>query len=192
MSHFLFVSLAGMILIGGTLLAQEPAKKAAPPVVVMTTNMGTMEITLNPAKAPITVRNFLSYVNEGFYDSTLFHRVIAGFMIQGGGYVLGFAEKTPKSPIKNEAANGLLNKRGAIAMGLRPLQINSATSQFFINLVDNPHLDHKDNTPEGYGYAVFGAVTKGMDVADKIAAIPTGAQDVPLQPVIILSAKVKK
>jgi cyclophilin family peptidyl-prolyl cis-trans isomerase len=185
------LALAALALSAAVLAAQEAPKKTAPPVVVMETNMGTMEITLNPDKAPITVRNFLSYVNEGFYDKTIFHRVIIGFMIQGGGFTRNMSEKKTKPTIKNEAANGLKNTRGTIAMA-RTDDINSATAQFFINHKDNPFLDHKDNTPNGFGYAVFGEVTKGIEVVDKIAAVKTGAEDVPVKPVIILSVKLKK
>lgn len=188
---FIF-AFAGLVSFATVPAAQEAPKKTAPPVVVMETNMGTMEITLNPDKAPLTVRNFLSYVNEGFYDKTIFHRVIYGFMIQGGGFTRGMSEKKAKPPIKNEAANGLSNKRGTIAMGLLPDEINSATAQFFINHKDNVFLDHKDNTQKGFGYAVFGEVTKGVEVVDKIAAVKTGAEDVPVKPVVILSVKIKK
>lgn len=194
MTRILAFILAAMSLMWFSAAAQESGAKKADsthPVVVMETNIGTMEITLDAEKAPITVRNFLSYAREGFYDSTIFHRVISGFMIQGGGYALGMAEKATKAPIKNEAANGLLNKRGTIAMARRS-EINSATSQFFINHADNPSLDHKDDTPRGFGYAVFGEVNKGIEVVDKIAAIPTGTQDVPMKPVVILFVKIKK
>ena len=190
MMRILFLVFAAVTATCISSFAQESGTKK-PPVVVMETNMGVMEITLNPEKAPVTVRNFLSYAKEGFYDSTLFHRVMSGFMIQGGGHVLGMAEKATKPPIKNEATNGLLNKRGTIAMARRN-EINSATSQFFINHVDNPSLDHKDDTPMGFGYAVFGEVTKGIEVVDRIAEVPTGTQDVPVQPVVILSVKMKK
>ncbi len=161
------------------------------PVVVMETNQGTIEITLDAEKAPASVRNFLSYVNEAYYDSTIFHRVISGFMIQGGGYTLNMASKKTKPPVRNEADNGLKNKRGTVAMA-RTNIVDSATSQFFINHADNAFLDHRDKTQQGYGYAVFGQVTSGMDVVDKIAAIPTGAQDVPMRPAVILSIRLKK
>jgi cyclophilin family peptidyl-prolyl cis-trans isomerase len=192
MSHVLVLSLASALFLCTALSAQENTAKppATKPVVVMTTSMGTMEITLDPAKAPETVKNFLSYVAEGFYDSTIFHRVISGFMIQGGGMTATMAQKPTHNPIKNEAANGLLNKRGTIAMA-RTQIVNSATSQFFINHADNAFLDHKDNTLQGFGYAVFGEVTKGMDVIDTIAKIPTGPGDVPRRPVVILSVKVR-
>ncbi len=164
-------------------------------VVVMKTNMGTIEIELFSDKAPQTVSNFLSYVTESFYDSTLFHRVIKGFMIQGGGITSSFQRKQTKPPIKNEATNGLTNKRGTVAMA-RTQVIDSATSQFFINLVNNDLLDHKDDTPKGYGYCVFGSVVKGLDVVDKIASVNVqqGAisEAVPLNPVIIESIRVKE
>jgi len=161
------------------------------PVVIIKTNFGPIILRLDGERAPVTVKNFLSYAGEGFYDSTLFHRVIKNFMIQGGGFTVRFSQKPTKLPIENEAANGLQNKRGTIAMA-RTNDINSATSQFFINVVDNTQLDHKDMTPRGYGYAVFGEVIMGMEVADAIAATPTGTQDVPASPVIIETIMVNK
>ncbi len=197
MKHLIPIA-AALIMAAAPLTAQDNKveKTAAKPVVVMETSMGTMEITLNPERAPISCRNFLAYVKESFYDSTIFHRVISGFMIQGGGYTLGaggqgLAEKATKPPIKNEAGNGLKNTRGTIAMA-RTGVINSATCQFFINHADNAFLDHKDTTPQGFGYAVFGEVTSGLDVVDKIAAVQTGAQDVPVKPVVILKVTLKK
>ena len=158
------------------------------PVVIMETNMGTIEMVLDAEKAPISVENFLSYVEEGFYEGTVFHRVIARFMIQGGGFDTHMKQKQSKAPIKNEFGNGLTNKRGSIAMA-RTSDLNSATSQFYINLLDNFHLDKMK-------YAVFGEVTNGMDVVDKIAGIETldmgGAfVNYPREPVIIESVKVK-
>ena len=165
------------------------------PIVFIKTNMGIIELTLDTEKAPITVKNFLSYVEESFYDSTIFHRVIPGFMIQGGGFTTNLSRKATKSPIKNEAANGLLNKRGTITMA-RTNIIDSATCQFFINLVDNDFLNHKDNTQRGFGYAVFGKVTGGMDVVDKIASVKTSNrgsyQNVPVQDIVIESISVLK
>lgn len=160
------------------------------PVIIMKTNMGTIEIMLDAEKAPVTVKNFLSYVNEAYYDSTIFHRVIPNFMVQGGGYMTDMTAKPTRPPIKNEAANGLSNKRGTIAMA-RTQKVDSATSQFFINHKDNDYLDHKDNTPDRYGYAVFGMVTKGMDVVDSIATVKT-MRDVPVNPVVIESVRVKE
>jgi cyclophilin family peptidyl-prolyl cis-trans isomerase len=193
MSHVFVLSLASALFLCAAVTAQENTAKppATKPVVVMTTSMGTMEITLEPAKAPESVKNFLSYVAEGFYDSTIFHRVISGFMIQGGGMTVTMAHKPTRDPIKNEAANGLSNKRGTIAMATSPNAINSGTCQFFINHVDNAALDHKDNTLQGFGYAVFGQVTKGLDVVDAIAKVPTGPGDVPRKPVVIVSVKLK-
>jgi cyclophilin family peptidyl-prolyl cis-trans isomerase len=193
MKHLFPIAAAAFLMVAAPLTAQDNKveKTAAKPVVVMETNMGTMEITLNPERAPISCRNFLAYVKESFYDSTIFHRVISGFMIQGGGFVLGMDQKTTKPPIKNEAGNGLKNTRGTIAMA-RTSVINSATCQFFINHVDNAALDHKDDTPQGFGYAVFGEVTKGMEVVDAIAAVQTGAQDVPKKPVVILKVTLKE
>ena len=165
------------------------------PFVFIKTNMGIIELTLDTEKAPITVKNFLSYVEESFYDSTIFHRIIPGFMIQGGGFTTNLSKKATKSPIKNEATNGLLNKRGTITMA-RTNIIDSATCQFFINLVDNDFLNHKDNTQRGFGYAVFGKVTNGMDVVDKIASVKTSNrgsyQNVPVQDIVIESMSVLK
>ncbi|MFC1693158.1 peptidylprolyl isomerase [Candidatus Latescibacterota bacterium] len=164
-------------------------------VIIMETSMGTLEITLDNEKAPVTVKNFLSYVNDGFYDNTIFHRVIPGFMIQGGGFNANFSEKNTNPSIQNEATNGLLNKRGTIAMA-RTDVINSATSQFFINLKDNDFLNHQNTSARGYGYAVFGEVTSGMDVVDKIAAVETKpssvSEAVPLETILIKSVRVKE
>ena len=166
------------------------------PVVIMKTNMGTIEITLDAEKAPITVKNFLSYVNDGFYDGTIFHRIIPNFMIQGGGHTVNLAEKPKKAPITNEATNKVLNLRGTLAMA-RTSVINSATCQFFINLKDNDFLNHKNRSAKLFGYTVFGEVTKGMDVVDKIAGVKTqqksgGFANLPVQAVVIESMKVKK
>lgn len=162
------------------------------PQVLMKTTKGDLKIELYADKAPISVKNFLSYVDEKFYDGTIFHRVIKGFMIQGGGLAADFREKPSKSPIKNEATNGLKNKRGTIVMA-RTNVIDSATSQFFINHVNNPFLDHRDNTPAGFGYAVFGKVIKGIDVVDAIANVKTGARggsrDVPRETITIISIR---
>lgn len=142
-------------------------------IVVLETNMGTIEIALFQDKAPLTVTNFLQYVDDGFYDGTIFHRVIKDFIIQGGGFTPDFSLKKTKEGIKNEAKNKLKNKRGRIAMARTGI-IDSATSQFFINLKDNSMLDYKDDSVTGYGYAVFGQVIKGMDIVDLIGAIATG------------------
>lgn len=167
------------------------AALAANPQVEMKTNQGTIVIELNPDKAPKTVDNFLGYVKSGFYNGTIFHRVIRGFMIQGGGFDAGMKEKPTREPIVNEGRNGLKNLAGSIAMARRN-DPNSATAQFFINHVDNAMLDYPK--PDGAGYAVFGQVVKGMDVVEKIAQTPTRNagffQDVPATPVVIESVKV--
>lgn len=156
--------------------------------VVMTTSHGDITIELDTDKAPITVENFLAYVDEGFFDGTIFHRVIPGFMVQGGGMTEDMIQKKGRSPIKNEADNGLKNLRGTLAMA-RTADINSATSQFFINLQDNAFLDHGSRD---FGYAVFGRVIEGMDVVDSIAAVQTGNrgmhQNVPMEPVTIVKS----
>ena len=158
------------------------------PMVLMETSSGDILIELFEDKAPVTVANFLRYVDEEFYSNTIFHRVIKGFMIQGGGLGVRMDEKPVHDPITNEAGNGLSNKRGTIAMA-RTSDPNSAAAQFFINLVDNDELDHTDDTPEGYGYCVFGSVEDGMDVVDKIAKLkvkPQGEHEaVPVDMVVI-------
>lgn len=164
---------------------------AANPRVLIKTSAGDITVELEPGKAPATVKNFLAYVDDGHYAGTQFHRVIGGFMIQGGGYTADFTEKSTRAPIPNEADNGLKNDRGTIAMA-RTSDPNSATAQFFINHADNAFLNHKAKTPQGWGYAVFGHVVSGMDVVDKIAASPTGANakgmtDVPKTPILIES-----
>ena len=152
------------------------------------TNKGVIEIELDAEKAPATVENFINYVKEGFYDGTIFHRVIDGFMIQGGGMEPGMNEKQTKAPVKNEADNGLKNERGTIAMA-RTSDPQSATAQFFINLADNAFLNHQSPSMEGWGYCVFGKVSNGMDVVDDIKDIATtsrdGHQDVPAEDIII-------
>ena len=164
--------------------------EAANPQVLMKTSKGDITIELFQDKAPISVKNFLAYADEKFYDGTIFHRVIKGFMIQGGGLTADMHEKSSKPPIKNEAANGLKNKRGTLAMARTP-EVDSATCQFFINLVDNAFLNHESNDPERFGYTVFGKVIAGMDVVDAIAGVPTGTrgghQDVPREAITILS-----
>lgn len=183
---------AATVFLAGTVLAQAPA---ANPKVLIKTSEGDITLELFPAKAPITVKNILDYVEAKFYDGLIFHRVIPNFMIQCGGLDAEMRQKTGNDPIKNEAGNGLKNVRGSVAMA-RTGVVDSATSQFFINLKDNAFLNHKDNTAEGFGYCVFGKVVAGMDVVDKIAKVPTvskrGHQDVPLAPVTILSATVVK
>ncbi|MGE4487058.1 MAG: peptidylprolyl isomerase [Synergistaceae bacterium] len=158
------------------------------PVVLMETSMGNIKIELNQGKAPISVQNFLDYVDAGFYEGTIFHRIIDNFMIQGGGMTPDMKEKKNRAPIKNEADNGLTNTRGSIAMA-RTQVVDSATSQFFINLVDNTFLNHQSKTPSGYGYAVFGQVIEGMEVVDAMRKVKTGNkgfhQDVPVEAVTI-------
>ena len=160
----------------------------ANPKVLMETSKGDITIELYEKEAPKTVKNFLSYVSEGFFNNLIFHRVKKNFMIQGGGFDTEMRQKDPKAPIKNEARKGLGNKRGTLAMA-RTNVINSATAQFFINLKDNDFLNHTDNSARGFGYAVFGEVIKGMDVVDSIGRTKTGVfngfQDVPKEPVII-------
>jgi len=152
------------------------------------TSLGTFTIELYQKEAPISVENFLRYVDDKHFDGSIFHRVIPGFMIQGGGLTSDMASKKTRQPIKNEATNGMKNERGSLSMA-RTNDVNSATSQFFVNLKDNEFLDHK---PGSYGYAVFGRVIEGMDVVDKIAAVKTGGrkghQDVPVEDVTIISA----
>jgi cyclophilin family peptidyl-prolyl cis-trans isomerase len=163
------------------------------PQVLMETSMGEVKIELFKDKAPISVRNFLSYVNDKYYDGTIFHRVIKEFMVQGGGMDVDMQPKKTKFAIKNEATNGLKNTRGTLAMA-RTSVVDSATSQFFINVVDNAFLDHSGKTPDRFGYAVFAQVVEGMDVVDKIRAVKTGNkaghQDVPVEPVLINSIRV--
>lgn len=159
--------------------------KGVSSMVLISTNLGDIKVKLDREKAPITVDNFLAYVNEGFYNGVIFHRVISGFMIQTGGFTKDMQQKQTKPAIQNEAKNGLLNKRGSLAMA-RTSEVNSATSQFFINLVDNAFLDHGQRD---YGYAVFGIVVEGMDVVDKIGVVPTKIGDVPQTPVVINSVK---
>lgn len=165
--------------------------RAANPVVILDTSLGKIKVELFEDKAPISVKNFLAYVDDKHYDGLIFHRVIPGFMIQGGGMKPGLVEKDTKAPIKNESGNGLKNERGTIAMA-RTSVPDSATSQFYINVVNNAMLD-KANAADGVGYAVFGKVTEGMDVVDKIRAVKTGSKsghrDVPVEDVIIKTVR---
>jgi cyclophilin family peptidyl-prolyl cis-trans isomerase len=169
------------------------AEETKNPVVTMSTSMGDICIELSADKAPITTKNFIDYVNEAYYDGLIFHRVIPGFMIQGGGFDSGMSQKKTKAPIKNEAGNGLRNAIGSIAMA-RTNVVDSATAQFFINVKDNDFLNHKNTSPDGYGYAVFGQVIEGMEVVHSIEKVKTGNrgmhQDVPVQAVVINSVKV--
>lgn len=162
------------------------------PKVLLETNKGSITLELYPDKAPKTVENFLSYVKEGFYDGTIFHRVIPNFMIQGGGMTADMKQKPTHDPIANEAENGLKNERGTLAMA-RTSDPHSATAQFFINLVDNEFLNFRNKSPQGWGYVVFGKVIEGMDVVDEIAQVKTGShgpyKDVPQEPIVIKQAK---
>ena len=178
----LVLAACSLLLAGNVLAAENPH-------VLLNTSMGEIEIELEAEKAPVSVKNFLEYVESGYYDGTVFHRVIPGFMIQGGGFNEGLSQKKTRAPIKNEADNGLHNVRGTLAMA-RTQNVDSATSQFFINHRDNDFLDHGTRD---FGYAVFAKVVRGMDVVDQIAQVPTGnrsmMQNVPLTPVKIISAK---
>ena len=168
---------------------------AANPKIIIKTSKGDIEAELFEDKAPITVKNFLSYVQKGHYKGTIFHRVINNFMIQGGGFDKDMKEKSTGAGIKNEAANGVKNETGTLAMA-RTNDVNSATAQFFINVSDNGFLDHTDNSDRGMGYAVFGKVTSGMPVVNQIKAVKTGSrppyEDVPTEPVVILDIVKKK
>ncbi len=165
------------------------------PVAEIDTTMGKIKIELFEKEAPVSVKNFIDYAKSGFYSGTIFHRVIPNFMIQGGGFTADLTQKPTREPIKNEAGNGLKNDRGTIAMA-RTSVVDSATAQFFINVKDNGFLNHRDDSMQGYGYAVFGKVIDGMDVVDKIAASKTGFQkgmgDVPVTAVVIKSMKLLK
>ncbi len=163
------------------------------PVVLMETSMGEISIQLEPELAPVTVKNFLEYVNSGFYDNTIFHRVVKNFVIQGGAYRADLERKPTGPPISNEAANGLKNRRGTIAMA-RGVAVDSATAEFFINVADNPILNHQDDSIQGYGYVVFGRVIAGMKVVDRIRGVETGKRKglrkVPKLPVVIRSVRI--
>lgn len=182
----ILVTMTACLLIGGNVISAGAATDN--PVVLMKTSMGNVKIELFPKEAPLTVKNFLSYVKDGFYTGAIFHRVIPGFMIQGGGFTSDMKLKSTGKPVKNEAGNGLKNARGTIAMA-RTADPDSATSQFFINVVNNDGLNRP--MPDGYGYTVFGKVIEGMEVVDRIASVKTGTmmyfQDVPRTPVVIMS-----
>jgi len=162
-------------------------------MVILHTTMGDIGIELDEANAPATVRNFLQYVRDGHYDNTVFHRVINGFMIQGGGFSPGMKQKPTRAPVANEAGNGVKNAKYTVAMA-RTSDPHSATAQFFINVADNAFLDYKGPSPQGYGYCVFGKVVRGTEVVDRIAGVPTGRagfhENVPTQDVLITSAEV--
>ena len=174
----------------GAVVSVEAATKVA-----VKTSLGEIELELDEAKAPITVSNFVAYAKSGFYDGTIFHRVIDGFMVQGGGFTKDMQQKQTRPPIKNEAGNGLKNEKYTIAMA-RTMVVDSATAQFFINVRDNGFLDHRSEDMRGFGYAVFGKVTKGAEVVDKIAKVKTGNYsyfaDVPTEPVVIEKVTVKE
>ncbi len=198
-TEFIFLFAIVSLCFTTTSYAQESItrkEKEMHPIVIMKTNMGTIEITLDAEKAPLTVENFLSYVKEEFYDGMIFHRVIIDFMIQGGGFTTNMAKNRTKEPIINEAENGLKNDRGTIAMA-RTNEINSATCQFFINHKNNDFLNHKNKSAKWYGYCVFGKVTDGIDVVDRIANTKInnqglGFETCPVNPVIIESVRLKE
>ncbi len=181
---------------GTVAAAAETPAPAKNPVVLMETTLGNIKIELFQKEAPISVKNFLDYVNSGFYSGTIFHRVIPNFMVQGGGFTDALKKKPGKAPIKNEATNGLKNDRGTLAMA-RTSVVDSATSEFFINVINNDFLNHQNETQRGYGYAVFGKVVEGMDVVDKIVNTPQQAvnmlfQNLPTKAVVIKSVSVVK
>lgn len=186
---------ATMTIVPPAFAGEKKMAKKANPTVVMETSEGVITIELWADKAPVTVKNFLRYTDEKFYDGTIFHRVIDNFMIQGGGFTADMKKKNGHEPVKNEATSELKNDRGTIAMA-RTNQVNSATSQFFINLKNNDFLNHRDNTPRGFGYAVFGKVIKGQEVVDRIAKVKTTTsgsyRDVPAKPVVIKSVRRSK
>jgi len=193
MRTFIF---AMMLLLTTTLsFATENKMSDSSSKVKLTTSLGEIVIQLNPEKAPISSANFLTYVNEGFYNGTIFHRIIPGFMAQGGGFDTDFNQKAVHDPIKNEADNGLPNKRGTLAMA-RTNVPDSATAQFFINYKDNSFLNYSSPTASGWGYAVFGEVIEGMDIVDEMSKQPTGNrgghQDVPKTNIVIEKAEVIK
>src|SRR4051812_14015437 len=187
------------LLFGLLLQAPAPAAPIQPapgnPIVVIDTSMGAITIELFKDQAPVSVANFLQYARDNFYPGTVWHRVVPGYVIQGGGYTATLTEKPTRPPIQNEATNGLSNRRGTVAMA-RTRALRSATSQFYINLSNNASLDHQGFSPEVFGYAVFGRVIEGMDVVDRIGAVKTGSRDgmddVPVEPVIIRSVTEKK
>ena len=183
----------GAIQVGCTMAEDGKPQNPNDPIVLMSTSAGDVKIELYKDKAPATVANFLAYVNDKFYDGTVFHRVIPNFMIQGGGFTPDMKQKPTKAAIKNEAGNGLKNQFGTLAMA-RTSDVNSATAQFFINTKDNDFLNHKDDTMQGYGYCVFGKVIEGSKVVQKIEGVDTASkgpyEDVPVEPVIIKSIRV--
>jgi len=186
------LALAGLMMLALIIITGSTARaERSHPLVKLETSMGEITLELYPDKAPATVANFLQYVKDGFFNGTIFHRVIPTFMIQGGGFDAQMNQKPTKAPIKNEADNGLKNEAYTVAMA-RTNVPDSATAQFFINVGDNTFLNHTAKTPQGWGYAVFGKVVKGQDVVDKIKAVPTANkgmhQNVPVEPVTIIKA----
>ena len=187
------------LLLGLLLQAPAPAAPLQPaagnPVVVIETSLGPITVELFKDQAPVSVANFLQYAREGFYAGTVWHRVVPGYVIQGGGFTADLSEKPTRPPIQNEATNGLANRRGTVAMA-RTRTLRSATSQFYINLSDNAALDHTGYSPDTFGYAVFGRVIAGMEVVDRIGRVPTatrqGMDDVPVEPVTITSVAEKR
>jgi len=188
-----FLSIVATFVVVASFIWAQPVHAAGDPVVILKTSMGEIDIQLDPTHAPISTENFLKYVNEKFYDGTIFHRIIPGFVVQGGGFTADMTQKQTRPPIKNEATNGLHNLRGTISMA-RTNDPDSATSQFFLNLVNNSDKLDPDAAPGGY--AVFGKITKGLDVLDKMATVQTTSvgpfQDVPAKPVTLISATVQK
>ena len=203
LKNYITCTIIAVILTAGVVIAGKEGSKmletdttssqgqAKNPIVVIETSMGIIKVELWPDKAPITVSNFLYYVDEKFYDGLIFHRVIKNFVIQGGGFTPDGKNKKGEAPIKNEARADTPNARGTIAMA-RTYEVDSATSQFFINLKDNFPLNHRDNTPDGFGYCVFGKVIEGMDVVDQISQVETEnrgyLRDIPKEPVVIKRA----
>jgi peptidyl-prolyl cis-trans isomerase B (cyclophilin B) len=190
--RFVLPQLCALLALGAH-AATPQAAAAAHPVIEMVTSMGSVKIELYPDKAPKTVENFLQYAKDKFYDGTVFHRVIPGFMVQGGGFTPDMEQKKTRDPIANEAQNGLKNETGTLAMARTP-NPHSATAQFFINVANNDFLNFTGPTQQGFGYTVFGRVIEGMDVVNKIVATPTGnrsgQQNVPLKPIVIQSMRI--
>ena len=195
MKTFYTLLLGCLLCLNAQAAPNSPTQKGKSSMVKLHTNHGIITLQLNAEKAPVTVKNFLAYVNSGFYSNTVFHRVIDNFMVQGGGFEPGMKQKPVKEPIQNEAGNGLKNDNYTVAMA-RTGDPHSATAQFFINIKDNNFLNHTAPDQQGYGYCVFGKVVEGMDVVDKIRKVKTGNrsgfQDVPLEDVIITKAEVVK